>query len=348
MRCSSRPGWRSHLGGNKIASGAGLLTAIHRQPAILFQIDEFGMFLSAAADRRRSPRHITDILDNMTELYTSAGGIFLGAEYANRDGQNERRDINQPCLCVYGTTTPLHFWNALQGSNVLDGSLARFIILPTDNDYPDENADAGLRTTPRSLLDELKRVSAGGGRRRKGNLVGKTSGLETAVDAMVVPMHPDAREAFRTVSNEITRRAARSAWHSLYLDSCPHRRERTEARDDRRRRARPGNAGDHNGRRRMVDWVRSALRQSHHGIAVERHVADNEVERNHKRVLELIRNGGADGLSKNELSRRTQFVERRQREEIIHALVEAALIESFIRRTPTKSAEAYRVRPISR
>jgi len=28
---------------------------------------------------------------------------LLGAEHANRDGQNERRDINQPCLCVYGT-----------------------------------------------------------------------------------------------------------------------------------------------------------------------------------------------------------------------------------------------------
>ncbi|MBL0115859.1 MAG: PriCT-2 domain-containing protein [Sphingomonadales bacterium] len=56
-------GLANHLGGNKIASGAGLLTALHRQPAILFQIDEFGMFLSAAADRKRSPRHITEILD---------------------------------------------------------------------------------------------------------------------------------------------------------------------------------------------------------------------------------------------------------------------------------------------
>ena len=158
-------GLAHYLGGNKIASGAGLLTAIHRQPAILFQIDEFGMFLAAAADRRRSPRHVTDILDNMTELYTAAGGIFLGAEYANRDGQNERRDINQPCLCVYGTTTPLHFWNALQGSNVIDGSLARFIILPTENDYPEENADAGIRVSPPSLIDSLRFIAAGGGRR---------------------------------------------------------------------------------------------------------------------------------------------------------------------------------------
>jgi hypothetical protein len=54
-------GLADHLGGNKIASGAGLLTAVHRQPASLFQIDEFGMLLSAAADRRRSPQHITAI-----------------------------------------------------------------------------------------------------------------------------------------------------------------------------------------------------------------------------------------------------------------------------------------------
>jgi hypothetical protein len=110
-----------YLGGNEIASGAGLLTAIHRQPAILFQIDEFG--------------------------------IFLGAEYANRDGKNERRDINQPCLCVYGTTTPLHFWNALQSANVVDGSLARFIIVRTDDDYPEENLSAGIRRSPAPLLD---------------------------------------------------------------------------------------------------------------------------------------------------------------------------------------------------
>ena len=32
------------------------------------------------------------------ELYTAACGVFLGAEYANRDGSNERRDIVQPIV----------------------------------------------------------------------------------------------------------------------------------------------------------------------------------------------------------------------------------------------------------
>ncbi len=104
-------GLAHHLGGNKIASGAGLLTALHRQPAILFQIDEFGMFLAAAADRRRSPRHITEILDNMTELYTAAGGVFLGAEYAEIanviDGSNEGGGISyNPVFASLGRKTP--------------------------------------------------------------------------------------------------------------------------------------------------------------------------------------------------------------------------------------------------
>ena len=141
----------------------------------------------------------------MTELYTAAGGIFLGAEYANRDGQNERRDINQPCLCVYGTTTPMHFWNALQGSNVVDGSLARFIILPTEDDYPEENADAGIRVSPPALARQSaphrrrRRPPAGGQSDRQDRRAGNRASIR-----MTVPMQPGAKDAFRALGAEIT------------------------------------------------------------------------------------------------------------------------------------------------
>lgn len=333
-------GLAHHLGGNKIASGAGLLTAIHRQPAILFQLDEFGMFLAAAADRRRSPRHITDILDNMTELYTAAGGIFLGAEYANRDGQNERRDINQPCLCIYGTTTPLHFWNALQGSNVLDGSLARFIILPTENDYPEENTDAGIRVSPPSLLDNLRLVVAGGGRQVAGNLIGKTAGHETAVDPMTVPMQPAAKEAFRVLGAEITnelREARGTAFTAILARIAENAQKLALVRAVGLDPQAPAITADD------ADWAIRLIRHfaSCTMVAVERHVADNETERNHKRVLEIIRASGNVGLTKSELIRRTQFVDKRQRDEIVMTLIEAALVTTVMRRTSTKPALVY-------
>ena len=96
-----KAGLLQYVGGNKIASGAGLLTAIQRQPAILFQLDEFGLFLSAVADRKRSPRYLCEILDLMTELYTTSGTTYFGTEYASNQFNNSHRSIHQPCACVY-------------------------------------------------------------------------------------------------------------------------------------------------------------------------------------------------------------------------------------------------------
>ena len=329
------------LGGNKIASGAGLLTAVHRQPAILFQIDEFGMFLSAAADRKRSPRHISEILDIMTEIYTMAGTIFLGAEYANRDGKNERRDINQPCLCVYGTTTPIHFWNALQSSNVVDGSLARFIVFQSEDDYPEENEAAGIRTSPPELLDALKLIASGGGRQPAGNLAGMTPGPETAVDPLTVPMTPEARSLFRAFKHDNTAKL-REARGTLYTAILARIAEnawkvamiRAVAADPVAPVIRAVDA----------EWAIALVRHcaDHTMVEVERNVADNPVEANHKRVLGIIRAAGDAGLTKSELIRRTQFLDKRQRDEMIAAMAEAGMIVSAMRPTATKSVMVLR------
>jgi hypothetical protein len=333
-------GLANHLGGNKIASGAGLLTALHRQPAILFQIDEFGMFLSAAADRKRSPRHITEILDNMTELFTAAGGIFLGAEYANRDGMNERRDIVEPCLCVYGTTTPLHFWGALQGANVADGSLARFLILPSDDSYPDENLAQGLRQAPQELIDGLRWIADGGGRQR-GNLVGKTSGASTAVDAAVVPMMEDARNRFATLSRELTvelRSAAGTAFTSILARIGENAMKLALIVAVGRDAARPVIELHH------AEW---AIRFVRHFAgrtmeAVERHVADTETEAHLKRLREIIRVAGGGGLTKSELTRASQWLKARDRDDILNTLIESGDIKLAMRETSGRRAMIYR------
>lgn len=334
-------GLANHLGGNKIASGAGLLTALHRQPAILFQIDEFGMFLSAAADRKRSPRHITEILDNMTELYTSAGGIFLGAEYANRDGTNERRDIVQPCLCVYGTTTPLHFWGALQGANVVDGSLARFLILPSDEDYPDENVAVGLRTPPPDLITGLQLLASGPGQQR-GNLVGATSGPQTAVVLTTVPMTDEARDRFKALSEELTdelRAAAGTAFTAIL--------------------ARIGEialklalivAVGHDPAAPIItiddaDWAIAFVRHYAKRAmeAVDRHVADTETEAHLKRLREVIRTAGTKGITKSELTRGTQWLKSRDRDDIIQTLIESGDVTTSMRGSATRQAMVYRL-----
>ena len=89
-------GLADHLGGERIASGAGLITALTRQPASLFQIDEFGKFVANVADKRRAPKHLSEIWDLFTELATSAGTTFFGAEYADQKRAARARTSSSP------------------------------------------------------------------------------------------------------------------------------------------------------------------------------------------------------------------------------------------------------------
>ena len=171
------------------------------------------MFLAAAADRRRSPRHITDILDNMTELYTAAGGIFLGAEYANRDGLNERRDIN-PALPV----RLRHHDAAALLERAAGRQRRRWLARPLHHSaaprttIPRRITGAGIRVSPPELLDSLRLIAAGGGAAACGQSDRHDGRAETALDPID---RADARRARRrhsgTLGAEITTELPRGA-----------------------------------------------------------------------------------------------------------------------------------------
>jgi len=328
---------KKHLGGNKISSGAGLLTALHREPGSLFQLDEYGMFLSAATDRKRSPKHVTEIVDNMTELYSAAGGVFFGAEYANRDGKNERRDINQPCLCVYGTTAPIHFWNALQSANVLDGSLARFLVFESEDDYPDESDSSGIRSVPLHIVDKLKAIAAGGS---SGGymLEGAMDDGTTIIEPMVVPMSDDAKELFKVLRKEMTlelREAKGTNYTSLLARIAENAAKIALIRAVSFNPANPVI--------RAVDaaWAIGLVRHCSQKVieAVDRLVADNATESNRKRVQEIIRK--AKAITKSALIGKARWLETRQLDDVLKALVESGVATVEVRKGATKPSLVY-------
>ena len=320
-----KAGLLQYLGGNKIASGSGLLTAIQRQPAILFQLDEFGMFLSAAADRKRSPRYVCEILDLMTELYTTSGTTYFGIEYASNQNNNAHKAIHQPCACIYGTTTPIHFWQALQASNVADGSLARFLIMESEDDFPDSNEVFGTIDPPQDLIDRLLLIHQGGGH-LSGNLTDVGAIDEVLVDPRVVPMTPQGRAAFRRLDHELVAqlRLSRGTGFSSILARIEENATKLALI-----------------RAVSRDAVTPQIEEDDAlwGIALSRHcaeltireararVSENQVESNHKRALQILRDVGGSGMSKSEFTRRTQFMDHRQRDGVLRTLSDARLIE---------------------
>lgn len=160
-RCFDAAKLDRYLGGETIASGRAVLSSLEQHPARLFMVDEFGMFLTTVTGGKAAP-HRAEIWSELMKLFSRAKGIYRGTEYANKK-EAPRIDINQPCACFYGTTTPSTFWSALEGGALTDGSLARFLVFVTDNDRPDRNEGAGIFTPSQDLLDALKAIVRGQG-----------------------------------------------------------------------------------------------------------------------------------------------------------------------------------------
>ena len=76
-------------------------------------------------------------------------------------------------------------------------------------------------------------------------------------------------------------------------------------------------------------------------IEAERHIADNEADALHKKVVRIIEAAGDNGLTRSELYHKTHFLGDR-RNAVFGALIEAEEIEMSITTTRTKPRTVYR------
>lgn len=122
------------LGGEDIASGQGLMSRAAISPNAIFQIDEIGDFLASATDKNAAGHKIS-VLTNFMKLFSSAGSVITGSEYADQK-MNKRQLIEYPCINLHATGTDAVFYGALKGRHILDGYLNRFIVTQTDTPRP--------------------------------------------------------------------------------------------------------------------------------------------------------------------------------------------------------------------
>jgi hypothetical protein len=222
----------------------------------------------------------------------------------------------------------LHFWQALQASNIADGSLARFLIMESEEDFPDSNEQFGVIDPPQDLIDQLILIHTGGGK-LSGNLTDVGAIDEVMVDPRVVPMTPAAKAAFRQLDDELVARlrTTRGTGYSSILARIEENATKLALIRAVSRDPIDPQIEDHD---------------AHWGIMLSRHcaeltireasarVSENLVESNHKRALQILRDAGQAGMSKSEFTRRTQFMDHRQRDGVLRTLAEARLVESLL------------------
>lgn len=110
--------------GGRFASGEGLQDALLLEPCMLFQTDEIDGMLQSI-NKAKDARH-ENIMGTMLTMYSAASSVF---PMRRKAGKETPGAIDQPCLVVFGTAIPSHYYDALSERMLTNGFFARMIIL---------------------------------------------------------------------------------------------------------------------------------------------------------------------------------------------------------------------------
>ncbi|WP_066280224.1 PriCT-2 domain-containing protein [Blastomonas sp. CCH1-A6] len=313
------------IGGSEIASGAAIVSTLVKHPSVCFAIDECQFLLKVMNDGDRAAFNQQQILKVLMEAYSSAGLAYFGTAYANQK-EKPTEVIFEPCLSFAGATTPDKMWASFSSANARDGSLARFLVFddPTRGElvrYP----GPGMDDMPEALKDAMLAVHAGaeghdyapldmgGDRGANSHNAYRVPYADHAASDLAWTMRVEAdnliyasNPAHASFIARLAENAAKLALLKAVTD-CPQRPAITCA---------------------DLDWGMALARTCLDNLiaGVDKHVADNEYERDSKRILAIVEAAGAAGLTRNQLTRSTQSIDSRRRDDILRSLVEAELI----------------------
>ncbi len=312
------------MGGEELASSQGLLGRVAKHPVTLFQIDEFGLFLQAVTSQK-SGSHLKQITTVLMKLFTSAGVVYNGTEYADQDGR-PRVDIEYPCVNLHATTTPETLFDAFTGADVTSGNLNRmlFFFAPERKDnWPMRFVE--MEAAPESLVQWLKAARTLSGPGMQG---------ATPADPVKVMMNEAAQEQFvklyehqqnreRETKSEGTDGLLGRLWeHAAKLSliaACARHEDASQFSSAAEHGQIVINEHDASWGIELATYLVERM-----VFEVAGRVADSDFGRDKQTVLGFIEKAGSNGLTERELSRacrKFSGMNPMQRQAIVSALV---------------------------
>lgn len=168
--------------GDTFASGEGLEDRLFLNPAMLFQTDEIDGLMTKI-NQARDARH-ESVVNVLLKMYTSSSSVYPMRVKAGK----EPGVIDQPCLCIFGTAIPKHYYEALSLKMLTNGFFARMLVLETRRRGCGQ--DAPVRSPPDSIV-EVARWWAEQQPGCSGNL------QRWHPDPRIVPQSPEAADLLR-------------------------------------------------------------------------------------------------------------------------------------------------------
>ncbi len=135
--------------GEKFASGEGIQDSLFLTPAMLFQTDEIDGLLQSI-NKARDARY-ENIMGTLLTMYSAANSIY---PMRRKAGKEPPGVIDQPCLVVYGTAIPTHYYEALSERMLTNGFFARMLIV--ESGPRSVGQEPGIISPPDSVMDAAR------------------------------------------------------------------------------------------------------------------------------------------------------------------------------------------------
>ena len=306
-------------GPEKLHSGTSLTTALAISPAILCQIDEMGQYLKAACSEK-APAHLAAVISGCMTVFSSPDSYWKPAGFA--DPKNSV-GVEQPHLCIHGSTTPEMFFDALNGSHVASGFVGRLLAFISPGLGYVERQNFQLKPIPCGITNfingwiELE---------YPGNL---DSHFE---EVPMLKVSPEANSRLNEHFDQISkRRINEDPARAAIWSRCSEKTSKLAMLHTISRREKCTSITS-------ADWaiaVANALTRRMVAL-VSSNVADSEHHRRVQRLLRIVNDVGI--LSTAELSRKTQWLPLRDRQAIVAQLIESGILLDVFRDSKTRPA----------
>ena len=305
----------SNLRLGQVTSDSAIEWALKRQSRLCLLIDEAGHFFAGVSDAKNKGTSQHAIKPALLELWSSANSRWVGKQRVPKDGKTEIAPvvIENPHLCLYSTSQPQILFDGITRNDLRDGWLARNLFcISTERPKP---VNKDLKPIPNSIrgvvyqyMNEIEVEGRGGG------------------EVVTVPTTDEAEEAFRTFNDEIYQKmlvADKSGDETNYLYGKASENARRIAlilgvsRAPDRFRAKIEKC-DAEYATKLVGYLISTVID-----AVNESLSENLDEKAKKRIVKIVAAAGVRGVTRNEITRKTQFLRRSMREEYLEDLLDA-------------------------
>lgn len=295
----------------EVTSDSAVEHALQLNPRRMLLIDEAGHFFSACNDLSGGSA-LRSVKPLLLRAWSSANGMFKGKQRAPQNGKNAIPvEIYCPHVMLLGTTQPQIYFHSITRADVNDGWLARTIFF-ISRTRPELDLNVQPRPVPQAVVDEVARFRD-----------------DTNEKAKLVLTDPRAQDVLMAFNREVCQKMrlgdlGNSEISYLYGKAVENARRIALIIAISRNSFAAQPLIREEDMRYGVDLVSYTIKFAID--AIEDNLAENEDERNKKRLLKIIKEAGPVGISRQDLTRKSQFINGPQRREYIDDLCEAHAI----------------------